>query len=48
MIFQTVFEFLLIALVIVCIVYEPVLVAWEEKQKERVLKAFKKQKEYRK
>lgn len=47
MIIQTVFELLLIALVIVGIIYEPVLARWEERQKEKVLKAFKERKALR-
>lgn len=45
---QTVIEVLLIVAVIFAMVYEPVLVKWEEKQGEKMLKAFKKMKEYRK
>lgn len=45
---QTVVEVLLIVAVIVAMVYEPVLVKWEEKQGEKMLKAFKKMKGYRK
>jgi hypothetical protein len=47
-IIQTIFEILLIAAVIAAVVYEPVLAKWEEKQGEKMLKAFKKMKEYRK
>ena len=45
--FQTTFEIVLVALVIAILVYEPILAKWEEKQKEKVLKALKKRKEYR-
>lgn len=44
---QTVIEVLAIAAVIVSLIYEPIIAQWEEKQKEKVLKAFKKRKEYR-
>ena len=46
--FQTTFEILLIGVVIAILVYEPILAKWEEKQKEKVLKALKKRKRYRK
>mgnify|MGYP003414527162 CR=1 FL=1 len=45
---QTIIEVLLIVAVIVAMVYEPVLAEWEEKQGEKMLKAFKKMKEYHK
>ena len=45
---QTVIEVLMIATVVVAVVYEPVLVEWERKQGEKMLKAFKKRKAYRK
>jgi hypothetical protein len=48
MIIQTLFEIVLIATIVVCIIYEPVLVAWEDKQKEKVLKALKERKALRK
>lgn len=44
---QTIIEVLVIAVVMVCLIYEPAIAKWEEKQKEKVLKAFKKRKEYR-
>jgi hypothetical protein len=47
-IIQTVIEFLMIIAIIVAMVYEPVLVEWEHKQGEKMLKAFKKMKGYRK
>ena len=47
-IIQTIFEIGLVALVILGFVYEPVLIAWEDKQKEKVLKALKERKALRK
>ena len=44
---QTIFEVLVVVAVIIGGLYEPMLADWEEKQKEKVLKAFKKRKEYR-
>ena len=44
---QTIIEVVLIVSLIIGGLYEPVLADWEEKQKEKVLKAFKKRKEYR-
>ena len=44
---QTIFEVLMIAVLIVGFIYEPALAKWEQKQKEKVLKAFKKRREYR-
>ena len=37
---QTSLEVLMIAALILGFIYEPILVKWEEKQKEKVLKAF--------
>lgn len=48
MIIQTGFEIVLFALVILGIIYEPVLAKWEERQKEKVLKALKERKALRK
>lgn len=45
---QTVLEVLVIAAVIIGGFYEPVLAAWEEKQKEKVLKTLKERKALRK
>lgn len=45
---QTIIEILMLAAIIVGFIYEPLLVEWEEKQKEKVLKAFKKRRQYRK
>jgi hypothetical protein len=45
---QTICEVMIIALIIVGLIYEPVLVAWEDKQKEKVLKALKERKALRK
>ena len=44
---QTIFEVLLLMAVIASMVYEPILVKWEEKQKEKVLKAFNDRKKFR-
>lgn len=43
----TTLEILMVIAVILGIVYEPVLAAWEEKQKEKVLKAFKERRKFR-
>ena len=45
---QTSLEVLMIAAVIICIIYEPALAKWEEKQKEKVLKAFNDRRKFRK
>lgn len=45
---QTIIEGLVIVAITVGFIYEPVLAKWEEKQKEKVIRAFKKRKEYRK
>lgn len=45
---QTIIEVLVIGAIIFGFIYEPMLAKWEQKQKEKVLKAFKKRKEYRK
>ena len=45
---QTAIEVVLIASLVLAIIYEPVLAKWEEKQKEKVLKAFKERKALRK
>ena len=44
---QTAIEVVMVVALIIGGLYEPVLADWEEKQKEKVLKAFKKRKEYR-
>lgn len=44
---QTIIEFLGIAAIVVCIIYEPALVKWEKKQGEKMLKAFNKRKVHR-
>ena len=44
---QTIIEFLIIVAIIVGLIYEPALAKWEEKKGEKMLKAFKKRKEYR-
>ena len=45
---QTTIEILVIAAIIVGYFYEPALAKWEQKQKEKILKAFKKRRELRK
>lgn len=47
-IIQTVIEVLLIVAVVVAMLYEPAIADWEKKQGEKMLKAFKKRKEFRK
>lgn len=44
---QTTLEVVIIAALIVCLLYEPIIAKWEEKQKEKVLKAFKERRKYR-
>ena len=44
----TTLEILMVIAVIFGIVYEPILAAWEEKQKEKVLRAFKERRAFRK
>lgn len=44
----TVLEILMIVVIVVAMIYEPALAKWEEKQGEKMLRAFKKMKEYRK
>ena len=44
---QTIIEVLVIGAIIVGFIYEPILAEWEEKQGEKMLKAFNKRKEYR-
>ena len=45
---QTTLEVIIIALLIVSFIYEPALKKWERKQSEKMLKAFKKMRKYRK
>ena len=45
---QTIFDFVLLGLVILSFIYKPALIKWEEKQSEKMRKAFKKMKECRK
>lgn len=45
---QTIIEVIMIAVLIVAFIHEPALAEWEQKQGEKMLKAFKKRKEYRK
>ena len=47
-IIQTVIEILVIVAIIAGFVYEPIIAEWEQKQGEKMLKALKKTKEYRK
>ena len=44
---QTALEILIIGLIILGQIYEPVLVEWEEKKGEKMLKAFKERKKHR-
>ena len=44
---QTVIEILIVIAVIVAVFYEPVIAKWEQKQGEKMLKAFKERKKYR-
>ena len=44
---HTIVEVVLIALVLIGVFYEPVVAKWEEKQKEKVLKAFKNRRKFR-
>ena len=44
---QTTVEVLVIAVLLIGYFYQPILAKWEQKQKEKVLKAFNKRKEYR-
>lgn len=46
-IIQTAIEVIIFALLIVGVIYEPVVAKWEEKQKEKVIKAWKQRKKYR-
>lgn len=46
-IIQTIVEIVLIALIITGIVYEPIVAKWEEKQKQKVMKAWKNRKKFR-
>lgn len=46
-IIQTVIEIVIIPLIIIGIIYEPIIAEWEEKQKEKVLRAFKNRGKYR-
>ena len=43
----TIFELLLIVLIILGFLYEPVIAKWEQKQGEKMLRAFKERKRYR-
>ena len=45
---QTTLELIVVALVIIGFLYEPVLARWERKQGRKMLRAFKKMRQYRK
>ena len=45
---QTVIEILVAVALLVGFIYEPVVAEWEDRQKEKILRAWKKRKEYRK
>lgn len=45
---QTVIEIFMIIAILVGIIYEPALAKWERKQGEKMLRAFKKMRGYRK
>lgn len=45
---QTIAELLMIFAVFVALLYEPVIAQWEQKQGEKMLKAFNGRKRYRK
>jgi hypothetical protein len=45
---QTIIEVLMLLAIVGGIIYEPALAKWEQKQGEKMLKAFNKVKEYRK
>lgn len=44
----TIIETILAVAILLAFIYEPVLAKWEKKQGEKMLKRFKKMKEYRK
>ena len=44
---QTSLEIVMVVALILGIIYEPILVKWEEKQKEKVLKAFNDRRKFR-
>ena len=46
-IIQTVFEIVAIPLVIIAMLYEPAIAKWEDRVKEKVLKAFNERRKYR-
>ena len=43
----TIIESILIVAVVLGLYFEPAIARWEQKQKEKILKAFKERKEYR-
>lgn len=44
---QTIIEVIVVGALIYGLFHEPIIAEWEEKQKEKVLKAFKHRKDYR-
>lgn len=44
---QTAIEIVVIVLLIIGFIYEPAVAKWEQKQKEKVMKAWKQRKKYR-
>ena len=46
-IIQTVIEVIAVALALVVVFYEPSIAKWEDKQKEKVLRAFKERRKFR-
>ena len=44
---QTTIEIVMLIAVILCTIYEPILVKWEEKQKKKVMKAWKQRRKFR-
>ena len=47
-IIQTVIEIVLVIGIIAGLIYEPIIAKWEQRQGEKMLKAFKKMRKYRK
>ena len=44
---QTIIEIVVVGALIIGLFHEPIIAEWEERQKEKVLKALKKRKEHR-
>ena len=44
---QTSLEIVMVVALVLGVIYEPILVKWEEKQKEKVLKAFNDRRKFR-